>query len=400
MFQYLALDGKELLAPKKIEGKILSGLLNNLADERNEDGQRYELDAITATRGFRGDYYVSSNKLMGVFDLDLDDSMVVVHLTPEKTQKIKMGKFLKKIGYPDKIVRDYSSKLRASIEMLKGAVVEFTKTSEEALSIYANGPDSCMAGSPSTAVYATDSVSVAYVKIGDRIVARSVVCTDPNIGLRYVCIYGNTDIMEPLLVAAGYEHGDLEGCRLKLIMDRDKIVCPYLDCGSRVSVSSDNKYLTIDQDGEHDAQSTLGYVEHCQCDDCGDPVDRDEERYCDFTDMTLCDDCFDSTHVTIGDTEYHLNSAEVVRLHDGEYVLEETATYVHSEDEWYLNSELTYSSYEDGLFLKNDLVSAITSVQKAEGELCLKNNCTSVNGRLIHLDIYDLYIQQLTLNLE
>ena len=390
MRQLRALDGESLYRSVWCESQILSDVLYKLEGDAQHPGNRDEgLDEFMVSK---------SGNLNGIYGLDLDTGMIQVKLTVEKTQDMKFGKLLKKAGYSDKIVRDYSSLLSSAVAMLKGAKLSFTQDGQEAVDVYDDGPSSCMKGSDSVRAYDSPNVAVAYVKVGERIVARSVVCIDPELGLRYICIYGNADVMLPLLEKAGYVQGSLEGCKLNLIMDGDMFVCPYLDCGTMVTPNGE--WIDVDS-GEFDSQSTSGFLNGCTCEDCDEHMHEDDSNWCEHTGCSLCDDCHANSHEYVDGNYYHHNSDEITQLHNGEYVMANDAYFVESEGGYFLDEDVTYSGYDGELYLNDDVVNAITNIYNFYSEACHKDNCTYINssGKWVHDDLIGVYEQQLELNL-
>lgn len=368
-YQYLNLDGTAAKNVQRVPD-ILRDLLGNMPGE----------------------------SMPGISGVDVNSGLVRVELSDDKRALMKFGKYLKKVGRPDAEVRTLSSKLKATLELMKGTSLEFTSSSEEAYQVYKDGPHSCMSGQECTRAYHSDNVAVAYVKIEDRVVARTVVCTDPDMGLRYQYIYGNKDIMEPLLASAGYESGNLEGCTLARIENGDgDVFMPYLDCGTYVSDMGD--HIAIDS-GEYYSQNTHGLLHGSRCECCGVLVGQDDEHYSEYHDTTTCWDCFIDGHVSIGYEWYAMDSDAVVQLHGGEWVLSDDACYVDSIDDYYSNDEVSWSEYSNEYFLCGDVVEAVTNINYPDGEACHKADCTLANdGKWVHNDIVEEY-EDYQLNLE
>ena len=398
MLQHQALNGETLTKPVIINSDILSDLMNNLEDEVDEEGMKLEVKTFS-TGCSREGHWVPLRRIMGIAGVNLKNNLVDVYVSKNKIQQMKLGKFLKKAGFSDKIARDYSAKLRASVEMVKGAELSFTKNGEEAIEVYKNGPDSCMSSEDSVSVYDSEDVAVAYVKLGERVVARSVVCINKDIGLKYVCIYGYRDIMFPLLKKAGFESGTLAGCKLKLEFDSyGNIVCPYLDCGSMATVVGD-KWLQLDEEGYYDTQNTSGVLTESTCDMCGEREREDDLRYCEDASSEMCDDCFDSCHVYFGNDVYHIESSYVTLLHEGGYALTEKTIHLDYLDQCHLLKDVIYSNTDDDSFLVKDIVEAIVGPLNKKDN-CYLANCTYVKDIWVHESFLDSYLQQLELDLD
>ncbi len=325
----------------------------------------------------------------GLVGLDMDTGLVKVHLTKTKTTHMKLGRLLHKSGIAGDVCRDYSSKLRAIVLSMKGAKLELTESGDEAFEIYRDGPNSCMSNMECVKAYDSDDIAVAYVRVEGRILARAVVCKDEDIGLRYTCIYGNSNLMKPLLEEAGYSEGTLSGCTLSLLRDDfGNTLLPYLDCGTRVSEYGD--YLSIHEGGDFESQNTAGILgEVCDC--CETILSQDETYWDEHTEQSLCNECFSETNVWVDDRHYNINSDEVVEVSGKGYILREDAIYVHSEDEWFAQEDCVYSEYSEEDYRAIDVVTAITDIYEEEGETCYRGDCTNIDNVWVHGDVLALY---------
>jgi hypothetical protein len=359
MHQYKMLDGNSLAVPIK--------LCDTLADILD----RWSTPPI------------------GLIGLDKETGLVKVQLSAAKVTHMKLGKLLKKAGRNEDVCRDYSSKLRAVILGMKGAKLEFTTTSEEAYDVYDKGPHSCMSGNDSTGAYCSDSIAVAYIKVGDRIISRAVVCTNPELDLRHSTVYGNSDIMLKLLRDAGFVAGGLEGCTLARIVNGEgEVLCPYLDCGTH----ADDKgtYILIDSCGEFETQNTSGLLKNLEyCDNCSANCDPDNRFYSEHTEQSLCEDCHDSTHVYVDGTIYHKDSNDVVEIHDGSYIMMDEATFVDGEGDYYPSDECIYSEWNNVDYVEKETVRAVVEVDfddeyDDQVEVCHRDDCKEVNGTWVH----------------
>ena len=359
MFQYKSMDGKRLANPI------------------------YLPDMLTDLLG-----YEAPDGLVGI---DTDTGLVKVQLNTEKQAYMKLGKLMHKVGKDGKTCRDYSSKLKAIVLAMKGAELSFTTNGDEAYEVYAEGPRSCMSDMDCTRAYASDNVSVAYVKIEGRVVARTVVCTDEDICLQYMRIYGNADLMLPLLKKAGYTEGSLSGCALSRVLDEQGMVmCPYLDCGTSVDDTGD--YLEVTQYGEYSSQETSGILGGGErCDECQDIVSSDDTRYDEHNDRGLCECCYDDCHVIVNGESYHQDSDAIQLTGDEDYIMASEATYVESQDEYYHQDDCVYSGYSGEDYRTADTVTAITNLDYPDREICCQDDCIQIDGQWVHDDIAEKY---------
>lgn len=328
----------------------------------------------------------------GLVSIDLDTGMAEVAVTPDKRQYMKVGKLLRKNGCSEDQCKYTSAKVKAAVQAIKGAKLKFTSTEEEAYEVYKYGPHSCMSGEESVKAYSSDDVCVAYVEVGDRIVARSVVCYNEDIGKQYIRIYGFDELMEPLLHKAGYESGTLDGCKLTRIEGyNDRVLCPYLDCGTRVSDTGHS--LEVDSWGEYGSQNPDGYLGR-ECASCGEPHLEDDMSWSEHYEDDFCVSCFGDKHVYINGSFYAMESDDVGQDKFGNFLLVEDASYSEHHQAWIPDDVVAYSDYTEDNYYYTELVDAITNVQFQEGEPCLKEDCTLYNNKWIHDDIIDEYTQQ------
>ena len=359
------------------------------------DGHRFELPC-----GYVDDtlHHVLSGRSTpdGLLGVDLETGLVNVQVTEKKVQPMKFGKFLKKVGADDKTCRELSGKLKATIAQINGAKLQITTSAEEVLEVYQNGPNSCMQGMECVKVYSTEDVAVAYVKSEyGSIVARSVVCINEDIGLKYVEIYGFALLLLPLLTKAGYIKGNLNGCTLaRLEDDYGNVMMPYLDCGTNVTLH--DSHIEIDYHGEHYSQCTSGVLGH-KCYGCEEVFGEGDLSMSNHDDENRCDSCYEEVHVYLDGTYYHHDSDDIVKDQDGDYILKEEAFYSEHHGYYIHQDEASYSEYEnDDYYHTNEVVEALTCNGE---ETCLRESCEISNGRWVHLDELDSYEEQMTLDL-
>lgn len=326
----------------------------------------------------------------GILGVDLTTGLVLVQTCKRKQQYMKFGKYLRKSGLSDEVVRDKSNELKCSIQMYKGVELKFTASSEEAEEVYARGPNSCMAGMSCVQAYYSENISVAFVEVEEEILGRAVVCTDPDLGLRYSRIYGNEELLRPLLEKAGYVEGNLQGCHLARIEEYGgRVYCPYLDCGS--GVDDCGSYLLISEYGEHSATNTGGYLS-TPCEECQELCSEDELMFCDYEGQYMCSCCWDSCHVLVDGSSYHEDSDEIVQTGDGDFIVSGSARHSEHEGEWFHEDDVTYSDYADDYYKNSEVVTAIVGVEDLRTSECHRDDCELAStGLWVHDDFIEDY---------
>lgn len=319
----------------------------------------------------------------GLLGVDLDTGCVLVQLTKSKQAHMKFGKYLRKVGFDLDVCRVYSSRLRAAVAIYNNVELKITEDGDEAYDVYWHGPNSCMSGMECTRSYSGPDVAVAYVKLNESIVARALVCINEDIGLQYSIIYGNDDLLRPLLEAAGYEDGSLEGCRIEKLTDCNGLIyTPWLDCGGSYD-DYDGEYLIIAGYGTMSGQRECGTHGEV-CDRCNETVGEDESQYSEWDEQQLCESCYDNQHVYIDGETYHVEDSDKIVEHDEDnrWMLTENATYISGLCGWYDDDECTWADWEEEYILKTDAVEAYTELGQKEPEVCHRDNCTEYNTDL------------------
>lgn len=273
-----------------------------------------------------------------LFHVSVEDPTMVA-FTPnpadggrDRQVRSKMGKFLKRYQgklhqFNDTVIADFANRFNTQTTP---PTLMFTHDAREMISVYKNGPHSCMSENfeaqehhPVTA-YARPPIGLAYVKLGDgRIVARALVRLDT---MEFMRPYGNEFAIQKLLVDAGFKFstrlglGGLELNFMHTTAGSLRLVMPYLDPPAVfVDVNfKDGKIFVVDPRHEpgvsiaradnaggwirYTAQSQGGYINlhggSSQPDDDEENDDNDE-------DQRNCEHCEDSYHlddlVTVGD---------------------------------------------------------------------------------------------------
>jgi hypothetical protein len=384
-YQKFALDGAE-----KENLTQIDGILSNIVDSCE-----LHLPKGEATTNI-------TNLPKGLLDYKLEyGNLVNVQITKDKTALMKLGKFLTKSGYSDKQARDASSKLRAFTAMAQGAVVRFTETGEQVVAVYADGPRSCMQGEDSVRVYVGDDVSVAFVEIDDKIVARAVV---NKIDMCYSTIYGNSEILKPLLEKAGFTNGDLEGCRVPIIRDSwDKIVMPYVDGPSCADVEGD--YVLLTENGEYNCQTEGGFLgdNARPCEECGEGVHEDDEYWCEYTERSLCNSCFSESHVCVNGEYYHIDDDDIVETYKDGHMHRDDCGYCDYHNDWFPIDEIVYSEVLCESYHIDEVTRVLVEVDRDEEDYVLNDNYSTTkdeNGYCVEvwdeiLDEYNAHIEEL-----
>lgn len=396
--------------------------------------QRYALDGTALRLGvfvgndvgdlFKGEGVVAPKGLLG---LDTNTGLVDVALTTDengdilKKSPMKIGKLLMKNGDSEAWAREISGKLSAMVAKYKGSELEFAVTTDDIYDVYENGPRSCMSGNESVSCYAGDDTAIAFAKIDDRIVARCVICTNEDVGLGRLIIYGNSDLLKPLLEEAGYGEKltSLAGCNLlHLENSRGEVLAPYLDTSDQYDVDHFNSSLKIVSCGSHDAQNTDGLLESgYSCESCSDHVHED---YCFHTDDGLfCETCFDDSYVFLDCEVYHKDDVcfshrdgewytnedcvylehlnDYVHIDDAvfseylsEYILGDDAHHSDINDEYYLEEDVHWGYADDTWICKDDAIEALVDPDGTT-VYTIEDNTTNMKSGRVHDDFVDLF---------
>lgn len=316
----------------------------------------------------------------GIIGIDYKTGLVDVMLTKDKSTKMKVGRYLMKLGRTEAEAKEKSEELAAIVQLVRGAELRFATTEEEIIRVYGDGPISCMSGSSAVAVYAYLDTAVAYAVVDDKIVARSVVAENRknNVPKTFVKAYGNKKLLTTLLEDAGYREGDLRGCRLKKIEDSfGNIKMPFLDCGTPVDVMDDHLY--VNSHGEYESDITSGILNGCNCENCNVSVRGECSFYCEERSMSLCEECYYEEMVYVGSEYVHISSPNIVQLNCGDWEYEE---------------DCTYSDEDEAYFLHDDVVEAYTYENYTR--MCFIGNCTEIEGTWVHDNFVEEYKELIT----
>lgn len=223
---------------------------------------------------------------------------------------ISPGRFLERFTTMGEHIRkelanEFTAKYSTdSLELL------FARTADEIEDVYLTGPESCMSKPANrydssvhpVRVYAAGDLAVAYLQTqpdddsDPTIVARCVCWPEELIYTRIYGRHGANDKLQARLNNLGYKSGDLEGARLQKIDDGDgQYVMPYLDQG--LCFNDNGDYFAISVDGEFAADNTNGLTSlrpRCTCDNCGDPMDEDDQTYIESREENWCEHCVEN----------------------------------------------------------------------------------------------------------
>jgi hypothetical protein len=209
--------------------------------------------------------------------------------------EIKPGRYLK---------RFYPHLSEAEIRRLAGGVprpatLMIARTADEIENIYVTGPHSCMAHPAGhfegpchpVRVYGDSDLQLAYVAPdGGKPTARALIWPERK---SFARIYGDYQLLEPLLVAEGYERDDFEGARIRRIPveagDNTRVVMPYIDNPHNFGEIDEN-WLEIG--GPYAASTTTGVAileELSVCEHCDE---RTNETFR-VGDQEWCEGCFE-----------------------------------------------------------------------------------------------------------
>lgn len=305
------------------------------------------------------------------------DGTVNVYISEEDfvrniAKPMKMGKYLRRLNrYTDDMVNQYANEFKSFIMLMKYVKLEIARTEEDIVYVYENGPSSCMGHEahefeshvhPCT-VYATPDIGVGYVRVGERIVARAVLNMVDD---KFSVIYGNAALLEPLLEEAGYEDGNIDGCRIQRIKeDGDTYVMPFIDDANYVATCDDPNYFIVEGgDGtEYACTETNGLNDECSvCPCCGNHFNREydgvwveaaSEMYCNGS----CAEEEGYVHISDSYGDWHHRDDAYYCRTNGEYYLD-TDDLVPFDGEWYRydDDRVVYSEDQDETLWRDDAV--------------------------------------------
>jgi len=241
-------------------------------------------------------------------------------------------------------------------------------------------------------VYHESDVVLVVMYEGDEPKARALVNKNTK---EFNIIYGQWERMLPMLNAAGYTHGSLDGAKINKLQrypynvswddlkesiegirstEYSNLLMPYIDghrdhsrgCNNATSVNLYDDYVEIQKYGDYVANdyenASLANKEDDSrmCEVCEEDYSQGDGYYLEYEGIDCCDYCYHHhtvrviTHVsgTRG------NSWEIVT----EYYARDNCTYVDETTEWYMSTDIAnqagwvYSDYHDCWMDKDDCV--------------------------------------------
>lgn len=190
----------------------------------------------------------------------------------DRQTPIKPGRYLR-MFYPNLS----ENKIRDLANEIGDRELRFAKTKDEIINVYKNGPSSCMSHQDDkyqscihpVAAYGDSDIQVAYIKSGDRIVARSLVWPEKKAYLRP---YGDSIRIERELKALGYKRRPtLAGAKLSAIFDehKGKVVGPYIDGSKHIRFKNNELFICLSnhKDATY-AGNTEGFFDLRFCSNC------------------------------------------------------------------------------------------------------------------------------------
>ena len=235
----------------------------------------------------------------------------IEHLLADRQTMMKLSKYLRFIGILDnevikRVQDEYNimQKVAAKYQFATGMEIaeiyqECSGTSVSSCMSYDAGNFPLHSSKEErnihpTEVYDTPDVKLAYLRDDMGIIkARSLINVPKK---QYSSVYGHNSLALQL-EAEGYEVGDLDGVKLKLVSCDNGTVCPYIDGSAFVDVKEDH-LLVSSNEGEYNTHADNfydnAYLEYdsslVQCIDCNDMFDEDNTIHVEHH-GTVCDGC-------------------------------------------------------------------------------------------------------------
>lgn len=257
-------------------------------------------------------------------------------------------------------------------------------------------------------VYDNSDVELAVLYSGDKPVARALYNKNTR---EYPMVYGQWEKMEIALTNAGFEHGSLDGARIRRLParvkssvtrdnldldnviqydeDSDCVLMPYIDDHRDLDRSSAQctnvdiyeDYCVIDSSasGEYEAnRHEEGFIDltggKVTCDHCGDRVHPDDTYYVEGSDIYICECCWTNDTVQvmrgsyrnqysatflINDLPYHVVEISDIYYYDSEVAYDYGYRFSDYDDEWYHVDDVVWVESENDWFNVDDIGSVI-----------------------------------------
>ena len=225
----------------------------------------------------------------------------------DRQTPIKVGRYLNRFseGLCEDRVREVVEAHNACFDF---GEMEVATTPEDIVSVYTNGPNSCMSHSVSefsshihpTHVYGAGDLGVAYIGGLAKPRARVLVHLKTKV---YSTIYGDSARLQAVLQKSGYKPDEgcdgFEGSKVLKIQAKhheDRWVMPYFDNDYGASYSKCGEYFVMSHECNHSsAQCTNGLdddVGWC-CNYCEDWQNEGDEEYYGEDVGTICYRCYE-----------------------------------------------------------------------------------------------------------
>lgn len=391
-------------------------IMNKLHPYVNNQGSTHD-DYVRAQAGF-----VTLDRLHRIHVSTEDINQIAYyptlkHMREGREVRTRLGRYLTKyqqaFSLTESDIKNMTEKHASNMRARGGWEVGFVEHNDADgwLNVY-RSPDvnSCMQDMEAIRIYAHEQsvLRLAYVKAGERIIARCIVREDGD-AKGWLRVYPDPNgysegrYLLDYLKTHGYDnHTNLDGVRLRYVTEGNRIVCPYIDCGSGGDqsvdvVHEDGKSYLVAGGCDFSATNTDGFVEDNtrDCDACGDTVDDDETTYIEHDGCNVCEYCRDNNYtyaygrryqdyfpedecIQVGEDYYWL---ETINDHDI-YQCDHSSEYHHSDD---------LITTIDGLFHSDYIV----SLDHADGDgndYAFKDRVhTLSDGTTCHIDDADSF---------
>lgn len=313
------------------------------------------------------------------------------------------------------MAREYSTRLDTP-------PFKVARLSDDIVSVYQRGPNSCMSHSSDSysgdahpvSVYglehdddvAPSALVLAYIEIDRRVTARALINERDKAFMR---LYGDTDLLRKSLTKAGYEPRAPYGYSVRCIeSDRGECVMPYIDAGpegcfgaARVTLQN-GRFLISESRGDTAGQTCGTLFEE------SDDDEDDYSNYCEYYDESTHDDVSPVIVDENGRTAWWSESAisnHATRI-DGEYYSDElvstdgngdafvtsgdTHSYCEGSHEYWPNDEMKECAESGEYFHESVMTEVKTSrddtVWIADGALAAHSFTCLIDETVWHND--------------
>lgn len=185
----------------------------------------------------------------------------------------------------------------------------FAFGADEIEKLYRTGPNSCMSNPTEfrtkehpIRVYDGPDVAVAYLMTGAKITSRTVINLAGK-GLIYGYSYGNTGMLNAKFEKLGFRYGNLNGARLRLAVDTNGYLCPYVDGVASGTANRKQGWLRLGN-GDLRVQNASGVIERatepCEACDKDFPPENMKTTYEDGFVCPTCETKHKYQRITIG----------------------------------------------------------------------------------------------------